>query len=321
MRDLPSVRGVSVLGTGTMAPGIAVVFAQAGLDVTLWGRTEHRAHAARARAGRAAELLATEKLGPPAADTLNRIHVADTLAEAVADVDLVVEAISEDLAAKQTFLAEVEAVCARQTLIATNTSGLRVTDIANRLEYPDRAVAMLFWNPAHLMPIVEIVGGEQTAQTSVEGAQQVALDCKKVPVVLKREVLGFLGTRLQQVMVREAVALLDAGVASAADIDLAVRTSFGIRLPAIGPLESADLSGLDVIEAVHQYLLPDLDNSTAPQPGLHVRVAAGDVGVKSGRGFYDWEGNRGRDVAERRDRELIRRARLLAEAGLEEVAG
>ena len=196
--------------------------------------------------------------------------------------------MSEDLAAKHEVLEAVEGVVDTDALLATNTSGLRVTDIAAPLRHRDRVVALHFWNPAHLMPIVEVAGGEHAAPDGVAEAADLVRAIGKVPVVLHHEVLGFLGTRMQQAVVREAIALLDAGVASsAADIDLAVRTSFGVRFPAIGPLESADISGLDVIAAIHGYLLPDLDRSTAPQPALVDRVGRGDLGVKSGRGFHE----------------------------------
>jgi 3-hydroxybutyryl-CoA dehydrogenase len=157
------------------------------------------------------------------------------------------------------------------------------------------------------MPIVEVAGGDHADAARVDEAAELVRAIGKVPVVLRHEVLGFLGTRMQQAVVREAIALLDAGVASAADIDLAVRTSFGIRFPAIGPLESADLSGLDVIAAIHDYLLPDLDRSTAPQPGLRDRVARGELGAKAGRGFHAWPDRHISDVTDRRDRELVRR--------------
>src|SRR3954452_2885119 len=261
-----------------------------------------------------AQLLAEHQLGPAAADVTGRIRGGTDVAD-LASAGVVVEAVSEDLAVKHAVLAAVEAVVAPGALIATNTSGLRVTDIAAPLAHPERVVAMHFWNPAHLMPIVEVAGGERTAPARVEEATALVRAIGKVPVVLQREVLGFLGTRMQQAVVREAIALLDAGVASAADIDLAVRTSFGVRFPAIGPLESADLSGLDVIAALHTYLLPDLDRSTAPQPGLTERVARGETGAKSGRGFHEWPASQVADVVGRRDRELVRRLQLVAAEG------
>jgi 3-hydroxybutyryl-CoA dehydrogenase len=303
---------VAVLGTGTMAPGIVVAFAAAGHPVTLWGRSPERVGEALARVGEIARFLAEVGLPTPAATVAGTSQLA-----ALADAAVVVEAVAETLVAKHEVLAAVEDVVAPAALLATNTSGLRVTDIAAPLRHRDRVVAMHFWNPAHLMPIVEVAGGEHAAADRVAEATELVRAIGKVPVVLHHEVLGFLGTRMQQAVVREAIALLDAGVASAADIDLAVRTSFGIRFPAIGPLESADLSGLDVIAAIHDYLLPDLDRSTAPQPGLTDRVARGEVGAKSGRGFHEWPQSRVAEVVGRRDRELVRRLQLVAAEGLE----
>jgi 3-hydroxybutyryl-CoA dehydrogenase len=297
---------IGIVGTGTMAPGIAVAFAAASRDVVLAGREPDRVAAALGRAREMASLLAAHELGPPADAVTGRIHGTARAAD-LADAAVVVEAVSEDLAAKHAVLAAVEDVVAPDALLATNTSGLRVTDIAAPLRHPERMVALHFWNPAHLMPIVEVAGGEHADAARVDEAAALVRAIGKVPVVLRHEVLGFLGTRMQQAVVREAIALLDAGVASAADIDLAVRTSFGIRFPAIGPLESADLSGLDVIAAIHAYLLPDLDRSTTPQPGLRDRVARGELGAKTGRGFHAWPDRHISDVTARRDRELVRR--------------
>ena len=313
-----SARGatVAVLGTGTMAPGIAVAFAAAGRPVLLWGRAPDRVEAALATAVAMAGLLADEGLAGSADDIVARVRGTSSLDD-IAGAGVVVEAVTEDLSTKHEVLAAVEEAIAPAALLATNTSGLRVTDIAGPLRHRGRVVALHFWNPAHLMPIVEVAGGEHAAAERVAEAADLVREIGKVPVVLHHEVLGFLGTRMQQAVVREAIALLDAGVASAADIDLAVRTSFGIRFPAIGPLESADLSGLDVIAAIHSYLLPDLDRSTAPQPGLTGRVARGELGVKSGRGFHDWPDGRVAEVVGRRDRELVRRAHLVAAEGAE----
>ncbi|MDX6378944.1 MAG: 3-hydroxybutyryl-CoA dehydrogenase, partial [Gaiellaceae bacterium] len=237
---------VAVLGTGTMGPGIAVAFAAAGHPVLLCGRDPNRVAAALEAADAMARLLEKEGLAGSAADVVASIGGVSDLSQ-VAGADVVVEAVTEELATKREVLAAVEAVIRPEALLASNTSGLRVTDIAAPLRRRDRVVAMHFWNPAHLMPIVEVAGGEHTAADRVGEAADLVRAIGKAPVVLHHEVLGFLGTRMQQAVVREAIALLEAGVASAADIDLAVRTSFGVRFPAIGPLESADISGLDVI--------------------------------------------------------------------------
>jgi 3-hydroxybutyryl-CoA dehydrogenase len=242
-----------------------------------------------------------------------QVDVAERLEEA-AQADVVIEGIAEDLEAKRTLLAKLEESATDDTLFATNTSGLLVSDIGAGLRRPERLVAMHFWNPAHLMPLVEIAG-ENAAPANIERAVDLAVAIGKLPVRLEREVLGFLGVRMQQAVVREAVALLERGAASAEDIDLAVRASFGIRFPVIGPLESADLSGLDVIASIHSYLLRDLDRAEEPQRPLRELVADGALGVKSGRGFFDWGTRDPQVTIRRRDEELVRRLKLLGPDG------
>jgi len=303
---------IAVLGAGTMGPGIAAAFASAGHSASLWARTPERARTGVEAAAELTRFLSDAGLATAAGPADERIAEAGALEDA-ASADVVVEAVSEELETKRTLLAEVDGLLPPERLIATNTSGLRVTDIAAPLRHRERVVAMHFWNPAHLMPLVEVGGGEDTPDQALEAAVELVRGIGKQPVRLRREVLGFLGTRLQQAVVREAIALLEEGVASAEDIDLAVRTSFGIRFPVVGPLESADLTGLDVIEAIHRYLLPDLDRSVEPQRALSERVAAGALGTKTGRGFHDWTRRDAGELARRRDEELVRRLHLLAE--------
>jgi 3-hydroxybutyryl-CoA dehydrogenase len=304
--------GVGILGAGTMSPGIAAAFATHGHEVVVWARRPDRAREAVDTAGEQGDFLVANGLVPEAPGAARRLAATGSLAD-LAGADVVVEAISEDLEAKRDLLRELERVCRADAILATNTSGLRVTDIASGLDRPERVVAMHFWNPAHLMPLVEVAGGELGSEAAVDRAVAIARSIGKLPVVLRSEVLGFLGTRMQQAVVREAIGLLEAGVASAEDIDLAVRASFGIRFPVIGPLETTDLSGLDVIESIHRYLLADLDASSSPQAALRERVARGELGVKSGRGFHDWARRDASALQRRRDEELVRRLRLIRE--------
>ena len=165
---------VAVLGAGTMAPGIAAAFASAGYEVALWGRSHERARDALARAGEAVAFLDSEGLGMRRGEALAGLRVAEALDEAVARAELVVEAIAEDVGAKRSLFARLETVCCFDGLVATNTSGLLVSDIARGLARPERVVAMHFWNPAHLLPIVEIGGGEATSPANVARARAIA---------------------------------------------------------------------------------------------------------------------------------------------------
>jgi 3-hydroxybutyryl-CoA dehydrogenase len=176
-------------------------------------------------------------------------------------------------------------------------------------------VVMHFWNPAHLMPLVEVLGCARTDDAVIEEACAISWRIGKKGVRLQRSVAGFVGTRLQQAVVREAISLLASGVATAEDIDAAVRLSFGARFPVLGPLETTDLGGLDVVLAIHRYLLPDLDVSPEPHPYLEELVEKGRLGVKSGRGFYDWTDRNPAALRAARDEELVRRLRLLQQQG------
>ena len=308
-----SINRVGVIGAGIMGAGIAELATRGGVTV----RLRDVQGDALTRALRTVPRLIDERgrrRRVPARERdaqLARLHPSLDLA-GLGRADFAMEAVIEDLDVKRRVFAELEVRMRPDAVLATNTSGLRVTDIADGLQGPERAVAMHFWNPAHLMPLVEVGAGEATAPATVEAALEVARAIGKTPVRLTSEVLGFLGTRMQQAVVREAIALLERGVASAEDIDLAVRSSFGIRFPVIGPLESADLSGLDVIESIHRYLLPDLDRASEPQAALTERVAAGALGTKTGRGFHDWTVRDPAEAVRRRDDELVRRLRLAA---------
>lgn len=304
---------VAVLGAGTMGPGIAASFAAAGIPACLWALRPERVRKAAVIARRKhAELV---DAGLASASAMGRIDACTSLAEAVAGADVVVEAIAEDVGQKQTLLAETERHVDPTTMVASTTSGLAIDDIAARMERPDRAIALHFWNPAHLMPLVEVAGGRCTRPAVVDAGLDLARCLGKRPVLLHHSVPGFIGTRLQQAVVREAIALLRAGVADAAEIDAATRLSFGARFPVLGPLETSDLGGLDVVAAIHRYLLPDLDASSEPSPLLLELTSAGRLGAKTGRGFYDWRHRDAAALVAARDAELVERNRKLRATG------
>lgn len=304
---------VAVIGAGTMAPGIAASFAAAGVASRLWARRADGAEAAAVTARRQHTDLVAAGLASP--EVTGSIGASVTLAEAVAGADLVVEAIAEDVDQKRALFVAVERHVDPATVIATTTSGLGIDDIAVGMERPDRAVVLHFWNPAHLMPLVEVVGGRHTRPDVVDACVEAVRRLGKRPVLLRRNVPGFIGTRLQQAVVREAIALLQAGVADAADIDAATRLSFGARFPVLGPLETSDLGGLDVVAAIHRYLLPDLDASSEPNPLLLDLTSARRLGAKTGQGFYDWRHRDAAALVAARDAELIERNRKLRAAG------
>lgn len=302
------VRRVAVVGSGLMGHGIAQVFAQAGYPVTLNDLTQEQLDRAVAGIQANLRLFAAEGLITSAAadQALARVRTNVDLAGAVGDADLIVEATFENLESKRSVLGRIGQAAPSRAVLASNTSGLSVNAMASATGRADRFVVAHFWNPPHLIPLVEVVRGEQTAEETISLMTGVLKAVGKAPVVVQKDVLGFIGNRLQYALFREALGLVQDGVCTAEDVDTVVKTSFGRRLTTAGPLETADINGTELFYDISKYLFPDLDASTGPHPFFSALIAEGRSGVKVGRGFYEWAGDRAEQIRQRRDRELIR---------------
>ncbi|GAB4261530.1 MAG: 3-hydroxyacyl-CoA dehydrogenase NAD-binding domain-containing protein [Thermoleophilia bacterium] len=309
----PEPGRVVVIGAGLMGVGISQVFALAGHEV----RVVEIDAACRARAvPRLTEQLETlvehglvDARGAAAA--IERVSLTDDLGAAVDPGEgqpplLVIEAVSENLALKRRLFAAVDRRTPPSTLLCSNTSGLSITAIAAETSRPERVCGAHFWNPPHLIPLVEVVKGEGTAESTLRATSALLRAAGKVPVVVRRDIPGFIGNRLLHALQREAMSLVANGVASAEDVDLVVTQGFGRRLGVIGPLAVCDLAGLDLVLEVDNYLLRDLESSPAPSPLLVELVAQGHLGVKSGRGFLLWDEETVRAAVAKRDAALIR---------------
>jgi 3-hydroxybutyryl-CoA dehydrogenase len=235
--------------------------------------------------------------------------VASTLAEAVAGADLVIESVSEVVELKQALFVEIARLAPAGALLASNTSVIPITRLGERLddETRGRLVGTHWWNPPHLVPLVEVVRTAFTRDDVVETVVELLRAAGKVPVVVHKDVTGFIGNRLNQAMWREALALIDAGVCDAETIDTVVKASFGLRLPVLGPMENADLIGLELTRALHALLFPDLDASTAPSPVLDAAIARGATGMKAGEGLRRWTAEEADAVRRRLDAHLRHR--------------
>lgn len=286
---------VAVLGAGLMGHAIAAAFLAHGATVALH---DPDAAALRAAPARVDELLA--RSGRAATGTL---RLADGLADAVRTCSLVVEAAPEVLDLKQDLFAQLDAL-APAAILATNTSVFKIADVAARTTRPGRVVGTHWWNPPHLIPLVEVTQGEATSNATVAAVMEVLTRVGKTPVHVRRDVPGFIGNRLQHAMWREAMALVEAGVCDPETIDTVVRSSFGLRLAAMGPMENADYVGLDLTRAVHAYVFPDLSASARPSALLDRHIADGELGAKSGRGFLAWPDGRREEAAARLERHL-----------------
>lgn len=273
-----------------MGRGIAQVFAVHGHPVRLYDPSPEVLQASAQHVRRNLEPFLKLGLHTPeeAARCLDHIALCAGLEAACREAPVVIEAAPEDLGLKQGLLAQAERASAADALLCSNTSALSITAMARDLARPERLVGAHFWNPAQIIPCVEIVRGAETGDRTVDEAWSLLEAAGKEPVLVQREVPGFLGNRLQHALQREALYLVEQGIASPEDVDRVVKYGFGLRYALMGPLERADLGGLDVTWAVQQTVLPDLDNRTTPSELLRQRVEAGELGLKTGRGFYEW---------------------------------
>jgi 3-hydroxybutyryl-CoA dehydrogenase len=253
--------------------------------------------------------------GDGPADVLERITIASELEEAVSQVDYVVEAIFEELEAKHRVLRQLEEHCPPHVILTSTTSGYCVRDLAAVLDHPERFLVTHFWNPPYVVPVVEVIPGSTASTEAVQTAMSALETAGKVPVLVRKDVPGFVGNRLQHALRREAISIVAQGIASAEDVDLITRLSFGLRLPIVGPLETADLGGLDLTQAIQSYLLADLDRSTEPSPLINDKVARGELGAKAGRGFFEWPADRLPADLRRRDVALLEMVEWLRQGG------
>jgi 3-hydroxybutyryl-CoA dehydrogenase len=273
---------VAVIGAGLMGHGIAQVFALAGHDVIITD-----AHAPTLANANDRILNNLKELGDDVS-AIERVRACPDLAETVGEADFVVEAVREDLGAKQRLFADIERAARRNAIFASNTSVIPITAIMGRLENRARALGTHWWNPPYLVPLVEVIGTRWTAPAAIELTMKLHAEIGKTPVHVRKDVPGFVGNRLQHALWREAISLVENDICDAETVDTVVKAAFGRRLGVLGPLENADLVGTDLALAIHQTVLPAIDSRSGPSPYLEKLVAQKKLGMKSGEGFRTW---------------------------------
>lgn len=305
---LNEIRNIGVIGAGLMGHGIAQVFASAGYGVKLYDSDSAMLETVKERIASNFKVFIELGMATPedADNCLDRVGLCSSLEEFCRGLDYIIEAIVEELTAKREIYARVEPLVAPGTLLSSNTSAISITEISRALDHPGRFLGTHFWNPPHVLPCVEVIKGADTDEDSFETVYALMEKAGKVPVRVHKDVPGFIGNRLQHAMWREAISLTEKGVASAEDIDKVVKYGPGLRMPFIGPLETADLAGLGLSLEVQRYLFPYLDTSAEPSPLLTNLVSKGASGVRAGQGFYSWPPEKIRSVIETRDKVLLR---------------
>lgn len=281
---------IAVIGAGLMGHGIALVFAGRGNEVVLTDLGDDILNRAIDRIRSDLTFLAENGIGAgeDIEHVMTNIRTTRDLSEAVSGARFVVEAVSERLDLKQDLFRDVETHCSPNTILATNTSVMSITEIAAKVKRKERLVGTHFWNPPYLVPLVEVIAGEKTSREVVDYTFDLLKTAGKRPVKVKKDVPGFIGNRLQHALWREAISIVDQGIADPATVDEVIKNSFGIRLPVLGPLATADMVGLDLTLQIHEYILKHLEKSSEPAPILRHKVEEGKLGFKTGQGFFTW---------------------------------
>lgn len=282
---------IAVLGAGIMGVGIAQAFAAKGHEVMLIyvyddkqrsKPLETMEHNLKILCDH--EVMAEEEIP----EILARISFTESLEEAAAFADIIIESIVERLDIKQEYFQKLDQLCPPSTILATNTSAISITEIASTSEHKERILGTHFWNPAYLIPLVEVIKTEYVSDDVVKEMYDVLEGAGKSPVIVQKDVPGFIGNRMQHAMFREALYIVEQGIATPEDVDKTVKNGFGPRMGIRAPIEVMDAGGMDLTYNVHSYLFPHINNSTKPSPILVQKLEEGKLGFKTGEGILKW---------------------------------
>jgi len=313
--EVDDIKKVGIVGAGLMGHGIAQTFALCGYNVTIFDTDKHALESVPERIRNNFKVFIDLEINVESdvARCLTNITLCDTFADMCEGVHLVVEAVSENLDLKRKIFSEVEHYVTRDVILCSNTSAISITEIGEALQHRERFLGTHFWNPPHVLPCVEVIKGQSTSDQAFETVFKVMKKVKKEPVRVLKDVPGFLGNRLQHAMWREAISMVERNIAHPEDIDKVIKYGFGLRSAFIGPLETADLAGIDLTYAVHKYLFPYLDVSSEPSRALTERIDKGLLGVKTGQGFHTWTPEKIKEIVSQRDHVLLKILKTIEE--------
>lgn len=301
---------VAVAGAGTMGVTLARLFAQYGYTTILWNRRSSSLERGETEIRNELENLKKNSVLNDEPEQIMSRLTFTTDWNAFTDADYVIENVAEDINIKSEFYEKLCDYVSEETIIATNTSGLPVSDIATAVSIPKRFCGMHFWNPPDLLPLVEVTRGEKTSEETSDRIYNLALSLDKEPIRVNKDIPGIIGNRLQFAVVRESLHILSLDIATPEDIDKAMKYGPGLRYPILGPLEALDFTGLDIADAISTYLYPDLCSDSRSQILLE-KIREGRLGIKTGSGLYDYPKNSGADKLRWRNDMLLQLRNLL----------
>lgn len=284
-----NIKNVLIMGGGLMGKNIAFVASSAKeFDITIYDINSVDVHSGiRTNTKQLVEkgIVSEEELE----ERLERIHFTQDLdSQAIKDADIVIEAVFEDMDLKRSTFAKLEERCRKDCIFCTNTSVMSPTEISRDLKERSRFCGTHFWNPGHLIPLVEVVKTDATSDETANTVMEFMTKIGKKPCLCNKDVPGFIANRLQHALWREAISIVEHGIADAATVDTAIKNSFGLRLPQLSAMENADMVGLDLTYNIHNYVLEYLEDSHKPSPLLTKLKEEGKLGFKTGEGFQKW---------------------------------
>ena len=308
---------IAVLGAGTMGHGIAASFAMGGHQVNLYSRSMESAGRGLQQIREDLDVMVSLEYISPAEkeSALGNISLHADLGQAVMDRDYVIESLPEDLELKTEFLRKLDALCPEHTILASNTSSLKLDQMGKALSHErlKRFVINHWFNPAHIVPLVELSDYGNNDREVLEEIYAMHIDLGKQPVYVYKDIPGMLANRLQQAVLREIFSLMEKGVATAEDLDRTMQYGPGFRYPLAGPVRIVDYGGSDVWCVEAGNLLPDMDDSHEPNPLFQQRLETGELGLKTGKGFYDFSGQDAAGIRAGFNEDMIRQLKLSKE--------
>jgi len=305
--NVDKIQKVAVIGAGLMGHGIAQELAQGGYEVGLNDVTDEALEKAIVRIRDNYAMLEREGLlsQGKGEKAIGLVQTSVDIGVAIDGADLVIEAVVEDLALKLDIFEKLDAWCEPKTILATNSSSYMPSKIAVVTDRPEKVVGMHYFNPPFLMPLVEIIKSDQTSDQTAQVAYDLMVKIGKSPVMVQKEIPGFIGNRIQAAVWREILWLVEEGIATPQDIDTVVKTGLGRRLSVAGPFELTDLTSLAMKQAIMEELLPSLASGQKVPVILKEKVEGGELGIRSGKGFYEWTPESGEDLRARVAKALI----------------
>ncbi len=301
------IKDIVIAGAGTMGYSMAQIFAKYNYNVTIYDLKEEAIINAKQRIKENTQILIQDQEITEAQEIQLHQHLNYTTDKnCFRNCDLVVESIIEKVEIKQSFYKEITQIVKEDTILATNTSGISINTLAKAVYKPERFIGMHWFNPSHLILLIEIIKGDQTLESVAQTIKELSISIGKKPVIVQKDVLGFAANRIQFAILREALYLVKQGVISKEDIDSVMKYGLGFRYACLGPLEVADFGGLDTFYHISDYLMKDLCNDTQIPSELAKLYDEGHLGIKSQQGFYDYHDGKDHEAIKHRDDRLLK---------------